>query len=1303
VVKAFADCPSPCTAGYTCYYVDNVAGSNSNAGTSTSAPWKNLYHVRAQTFSTPTAICLLRGDVWYGGKLEFQGTRAVSATGAVTADGTLSQPFLLDAYGTGMPPTLNAEYAIPSTGITWTCASNICSTNTNASFPEGAPTRIDMVKFGGVWGTCEGANVVAYCPSTGGTAALTANYQFNYTNATGVLAVYDNIGSNPVTDYGGLTPVLDGSTHLLDVDGVNYVAVQHLMLLNQSWYGLEYRGNSGTDHLVVANVYSDTEVPFNYHGTCFYNHPTAASADITYADDECHRGFYGFDFECGALPCTSSNSLSSATLINVKAYFNRSFGLNDVTYTGTAASYSYAHFYGNQIKWPLVQDVNGGTAGASVISNLLDPHVNAYQLYVPRVALNFGDVGANAGADTAFNNYIPALGAAPVSICVATNYPGVSALVTEIQGWVNAGYDISSCGLSDISYQSVPALNVSYAGSGGTAATASITGTFPALTFSTSITGASGQNVSYALTQGGSYSTLQQLEFALRGTNNYAATLPQPCGSCSWVGASALLARDTLPVSGANIFGSPYGFQLACNGTGCEFLVDELGQSKTWISSNLTGTSGKFVYWYPSTFFCNAPTCTYPGLSSNWLLTPETYTVAEGYDAARGAISMQAGSDGVQGGYDVVASAGVDAHGLITCQMAGWNTLNPTALGQTVRVLSEKAAVWGVPWLCYFKSGDLSNPQLMRAVADMIASAVTLTTDSAIATLLESKLNLPASSTSYAWAGDGSAASYNGVETYRSPTVGAGATLPLSSFSAFAFSLTYNLDVFGRTQAQYRAGWDVGATVLLPIYLGLRPNPAPSYAGATTARTTIQPTSPTPNVGNLVGANTCVTPADFGLEICRMTDSTLDPSVPNYTLETSTSGSGDLNLWNTNSTLFNINNEGARLYPMAFNPATMAASRLYPSASGWTATGGFYLAGAGTSWSYSNPMLLYLLNGTVLSSYDFTGYNTGGTPPTATTVYNFTTSANCLGSSYSETWNSYGEGSKYPADQVFVSGFSNAGGQGTGVDVAAYKVGSGCSHLNTQTGAVTGDWGLTGTVGISDRFYVHNVKISKDGRWAMIADATCLSTCTSVLPYFWQIGTLTLTQSCTTGNGCSGHWTEGIAHLINNDNSPFYQEQERLFAQVSPYGSASANPATALLTGLLPSGCTVTQIDQHQNWSNVDPLDTYPFFYSTTATGANAQTPGSYNCAWVNEIDAIAPASGTVYRFAHTFATGLNWNFSGQNAIGSVSQDGRFYMWTSDWLGTLGTEGGANGSCVNTPNGSTACRNDVFVVGLTGP
>jgi hypothetical protein len=116
-------------------------------------------------------------------------------------------------------------------------------------------------------------------------------------------------------------------------------------------------------------------------------------------------------------------------------------------------------------------------------------------------------------------------------------------------------------------------------------------------------------------------------------------------------------------------------------------------------------------------------------------------------------------------------------------------------------------------------------------------------------------------------------------------------------------------------------------------------------------------------------------------------------------------------------------------------------------------------------------------------------------------------------------------------------------------------------------------------------------------------------------------------------------------------------------------------------------------VGEHENWSNVDAGDTYPFFL-TTYLSSPPLNP--YTCAWIDEVLGIASGTGTVYRFAHTYNSDQNSNFSVGIAVGSASQDGNFYMFTSDWEGTRGSTAGA-GTCTL----STNCRGDVFVVGLT--
>jgi hypothetical protein len=81
------------TAQSTQYYVDAVGGSDSNAGTSSSAPWKTLSKVNNTTFQPGATINFKRGSVWTG---ELQ----------VKNSGTASSPITYQAYGTGNAPQI---------------------------------------------------------------------------------------------------------------------------------------------------------------------------------------------------------------------------------------------------------------------------------------------------------------------------------------------------------------------------------------------------------------------------------------------------------------------------------------------------------------------------------------------------------------------------------------------------------------------------------------------------------------------------------------------------------------------------------------------------------------------------------------------------------------------------------------------------------------------------------------------------------------------------------------------------------------------------------------------------------------------------------------------------------------------------------------------------------------------------------------------------------------------------------------------------------------------------------------------
>ena len=449
----------------------------------------------------------------------------------------------------------------------------------------------------------------------------------------------------------------------------------------------------------------------------------------------------------------------------------------------------------------------------------------------------------------------------------------------------------------------------------------------------------------------------------------------------------------------------------------------------------------------------------------------------------------------------------------------------------------------------------------------------------------------------------------------------------------------------------------------------------PAYDCSRTDFNTAQIPTQIPNVGHLTGANTIVTDPDFGNRIVRITDWNTDPGAPaeNRSYISAASGSADENLWNVDSTMFILQTLGDAGYPYTFDSSTLQAARMYVSS--YPSKGGLKLSDG--VWSRVDPNVLYTADrtSTAINKYDFSDRTN---PPSPQVVYDFTSSRNCLPSGFTVTWKS--KGGVSAGDAVFGMAYSNTGAQGTGVYAVAYKAGSGCTTVNTRTGQVWGDWGAKGTINIADRWLIHNVKLSKDGNWLIIATAGCLMSHCSQGPYFWQIGT-TNVSSCgdgkTSGQRCGGHWTEGYSHWVNNYDAG--KLVSRPLSEPTAFGELTT----------VPSGIA-DPLDQHASWNNVDPADSLPFFL--TFWSLTSPFPGP----WYNEITGVAPdGTGKVWRFAHNFITGRSQIFSTQYGIGSVSQDGRFFIFSSDWMGTLGSQSAASTCTIGTD-----CRGDVFVVEL---
>jgi hypothetical protein len=217
----------------------------------------------------------------------------------------------------------------------------------------------------------------------------------------------------------------------------------------------------------------------------------------------------------------------------------------------------------------------------------------------------------------------------------------------------------------------------------------------------------------------------------------------------------------------------------------------------------------------------------------------------------------------------------------------------------------------------------------------------------------------------------------------------------------------------------------------------------------------------------------------------------------------------------------------------------------------------------------------------------------------------------------------------------------------------------------------------TGSINITDEFYLHNVRLSKNGNYVKVTQNTCGPSpggCTgNTNTYVWELSTLTVNRIVADGtNGC-GHNAIGQVYTVN-DCAGF---QTRPFTSNDQAGTVFITQVPALYPGL----------DGHLSAGAQNSTDTLPYFETLEGdVGLVA------NYAWDNEIVGLRnDGSGQAYRFVHNYDTSLTSGTS-LRAIGSPSSDGKFYMWASDWDGMLGSTVGLN-SCTLGSN----CRTDVFI------
>lgn len=411
---------------------------------------------------------------------------------------------------------------------------------------------------------------------------------------------------------------------------------------------------------------------------------------------------------------------------------------------------------------------------------------------------------------------------------------------------------------------------------------------------------------------------------------------------------------------------------------------------------------------------------------------------------------------------------------------------------------------------------------------------------------------------------------------------------------------------------------------------------------------------------------------------------------------------------------------------------TMKSARLFNTGIGT----GYFITGSG-SFSRSNRCYFDIAVGTQIQQLDLcqatppsaTVLNTcaaGGTNPCIIFDYSNTgtfgyTPANCLGTGYTQTgWGAFGGVSAYPPDVFYSGAFSTTAGQGTGSDIAAYVVGQGCSHLNTQSLTVTGDFGSSGAVtpvaGVTP-FKIHNTKEFIDGTtpWLVIEEqsGTCTPNPCPTGPLFWKVGTLNVYNSTAAGSG-GGHKCEGDHTFFNNFGSPFGNFAGRSVVANSflttvtsliPSSTlcyAGSSPIDACYPPGAPSGKNnfVPVGDDHCGYNDADINDSIPFTDAVTDGGQYYCPPASkaaglcsgYPSAWYGELRMIqgfpdgSGNFGRVYREGMCFSSMESQIFDAAQCTIAIGSTGKYTIISFDGLCTLGDNSGGTSPLGCYPN-----------------
>ena len=771
------------------YYVDCNYGSNGNPGTSPQQAWRTMLEVGISSFQPGDTINLRRDCTW-------------NETLTPPSSGSSGSLIKIDSYGNGQPPHLTGYLPIAARWWTQVGSTNVWSA-TLYSGTSGlanvlqcgvrgfycltqSPSQLQYVRFGTTWGIAKGSQ-----------ATLSQDRDFWYDSTNYILYAYSASG-NPASHYSTVAPIVLSGGSVLNVNGISWLEIQHLQIDWFDGYGVQVQGAS--DHLWLANIAADSEVDNGAVPLGFYVHTSGTPVDIHLYNTDANMNYAGYRFDgCIGGGCAFE-------IKNCRGYANRAYGIVDNVHG--AVSYDYCHLYANNLATALTVDTSGTpgpTAGLHNVASETPPWIREWHRWPAYTTVSYDDPGLVQYSDTYVSSLLPIMSAKgiPLSIAVVTGGSYSQSIVGEVQGWINAGWDVNthsisheywdppaaSCGangpfpvpchaLENLQYTGTVAssvtLNITHPSPGHATLTVTTNPDDPAADINWDLTPAAPGQTSTGLdTLGGILYTLQQ-----RGA--FSVSLDANAKST---------ARSISLVNATNMDIKSSAQNLDLDETQME--TEEMSWAQGWMNLNLTGPPTRRVYVMPGTYE-----------------DPVTENIAAslGYAGVRGTGSLKpccGANTTLATGYDVfnILSQGI---------VPNYQNLSYQQMRNRVNQDVFKNALWGRPIGYFWHVNELRPDEVANFMDALVQAGATLESNTQMVNvLLSCQPNdvVPSgyvSGSYYVCASSGTESDFR--PTVNSPVNDAGANL----------GAEYQYDLLGINQNLYGAGWEIGAYSYVP-------------------------------------------------------------------------------------------------------------------------------------------------------------------------------------------------------------------------------------------------------------------------------------------------------------------------------------------------------------------------------------------------------------------------------------------------------------------------------------------------------